>query len=142
MTEEERKIRKRLRQREASKRYYARNKDKKKEYAEDNKEHKKEYMKKWQKDNKEELNEYNRNWNRKNPHVYTAKTAKYRATKKNATPSWANLKAIREFYKKCPKGYHVDHIIPLNGKTVSGLHVESNLQYLTIEDNLSKSNKF
>lgn len=49
---------------------------------------------------------------------------------------------IKEFYANCPEGYEVDHIIPLRGVTVSGLHVISNLQYLLKEDNRVKSNKF
>ncbi len=56
-------------------------------------------------------------------------------------PKWANLEKIREIYKKSKKGYHVDHIIPLQGKNVSGLHVENNLQYLTATQNISKGNK-
>lgn len=62
--------------------------------------------------------------------------------KEHQTPSWANLESIKDMYLKCPDGYQVDHIIPLNGQLVSGLHVENNLQYLTIKDNLSKNNKY
>lgn len=61
---------------------------------------------------------------------------------RRATPKWANKKAILEFYKKRPKGFHVDHIIPINGKNVCGLHVQHNLQYLPATENLRKSNKF
>lgn len=59
-----------------------------------------------------------------------------------ATPSWADLNGIVEFYKARPPGYHVDHIIPLQGKLVSGLNVLNNLQYLTPTENCSKGNRF
>lgn len=48
---------------------------------------------------------------------------------------------IREFYSNCPRGYQVDHIIPLKGKIVSGLHVLANLQYLPTDANRRKKNK-
>lgn len=65
-----------------------------------------------------------------------------RALQQQRVPLWANLDSIKEFYAKCPDGYHVDHIIPLKGDLVSGLHVESNLQYLLAIDNIKKRNKF
>lgn len=67
--------------------------------------------------------------------------AKRRAEEKQAIPPWANLNKIKEIYDNCPKGYHVDHIFPLNGENSCGLHVENNLQYLTAEDNMKKGNK-
>ena len=77
-----------------------------------------------------------------NKKLINSYTAKRRAQKINATPKWASLKAIQDMYQNCPAGYHVDHIIPLNNDFVCGLHVIENLQYLLIEENLKKSNKF
>ena len=74
-----------------------------------------------------------------------AKTAKYRASKIQRTPVWLStdeVKQIDSFYKNCPEGYQVDHILPLQGELISGLHVLSNLQYLPIKENLSKNNKY
>jgi hypothetical protein len=65
-----------------------------------------------------------------------------KAEKLKRMPPWANKEAIKQFYRNCPAGYHVDHIIPLRGRKVSGLHVMENLQYLLAKENLSKGNKF
>lgn len=80
-------------------------------------------------------------WKKDNKETYNAYLASRKARVRKATPSWADLQALREFYFHCPEGYHVDHVIPLNGKYVSGLHIVSNLQYLPALDNLRKSNK-
>lgn len=58
------------------------------------------------------------------------------------TPPWADLDAITAFYAACPEGQNVDHILPLRGRKVSGLHVETNLQYLPAGQNKRKANKF
>ena len=72
----------------------------------------------------------------------TGRQSKYRCSKLNRTPKWADLLSIKYFYDKCPAGYHVDHIVPLQGELVSGLHVLNNLQYLIASENCSKSNNF
>ena len=79
-------------------------------------------------------------WQRNNPELMAARQAKYRALRKRAIPSWADLDAIRWFYLNRPPGYHVDHIIPLQSAVVCGLHVSRNLQYLPALENRKKSN--
>jgi hypothetical protein len=68
---------------------------------------------------------------------------KIRCQKLNRMPAWANEEAINEVFRTCSgDGFHIDHIIPLQGERVSGLHVENNLQKLTVKENCQKSNKF
>jgi hypothetical protein len=77
-------------------------------------------------------------------------SAKYRThytrlnqlSRQQQTPKWADLEKIKQFYLNRPTGFHVDHIIPIKGKSVSGLHVENNLQYLPADENMKKLNKF
>ena len=74
-----------------------------------------------------------------------SRQAKYKSSKLQRSPLWVSLEEeaqISLFYKNCPEGYHVDHDFPLQGELVSGLHVLSNLRYLTMEENCGKGNKF
>ena len=65
-------------------------------------------------------------------------------------PKWYDPKLVNKIYNECHKlnkiagfiKYHVDHIVPLQGKNVSGLHVQDNLQIILASVNLSKSNKY
>lgn len=61
---------------------------------------------------------------------------------KNRTPKWVDSNEVLIIYANCPKGLHVDHIIPLkgliDGRPVTGLHVPWNLQYLSSEENHKK----
>jgi hypothetical protein len=113
-----------------------------KQYYLNNKEKLKEKHKKYYSNNKEKIEKVKKQYRKKNAHILNALKAKRKALKLKATPKFANLEKIKEIYKNCPKGYHVDHIVPLVNKNVCGLHVEWNLQYLTASANLSKSNKF
>jgi len=77
-----------------------------------------------------------------------AKAAKRRANKLQAAPAWANKKYMSLWFKfakmeseRTGRKVHVDHIIPLKGVLVCGLHCEDNLQLLFSEENISKSNK-
>jgi len=65
-------------------------------------------------------------------------TAHYRCKIRNQTPAWADSQAIKDFYNNCPKGYEVDHIIPVSK---GGLHSMENLQYLPMSENRRKNNK-
>ena len=99
-----------------------------------------ELAKKHREQNYEKMLARTREWRAANKEYDAFRQATRRAIKQQRTPLWANLKKIEEIYANCPKGYHVDHVFPLKGKLVSGLHVETNLQYLPARENLAKRN--
>ena len=81
-------------------------------------------------------------WYSRNVPQQLAKFNEEKARKIQRIPAWADLNAIKNFYLNRPDGFHVDHIVPLCGKNVSGLHVIENLQYLPAKENLSKGNRY
>lgn len=96
-------------------------------------------------ENREKVRESKRKWSKANNKQVLAKTRKYQASKLNATPSWLTKEQLNEMvaiYVNCPEGYHLDHIVPLQGKNVKGLHVPWNLCYLPASENSRKSNKY
>jgi hypothetical protein len=83
-----------------------------------------------------------REWRKLNPGHRNALKSKYLADRAQRIPAWANMPELIAFYKNCPKGFHVDHVYPLRGKYVSGLHVLENLQYLPAVENMRKNNRY
>src|SRR5271165_3915827 len=100
--------------------------------------------------NKPRILEYNKFYYRNHVLKFTFKSAKYRAAKLKRTPHWLtqeHWKQIEAFYIEAKRltqvtgiPHEVDHIVPLQGKNVSGLHVPWNLQILTESQNCSKNN--
>jgi galactokinase len=91
-------------------------------------------------------------WAKENPDKVAEQSANKRATKLQRIPKWLSEEQknkIKEYYLTArilsnafDEEFHVDHIVPLRGKFVSGLHVPWNLTILTAQENMSKSNKF
>ena len=104
---------------------------------------------KWYQENREAEAAKAAEYQKANPDKCRAASAKRRAAKLQRTPAWVDLEAIEAVYAEARRlevldgiPRHVDHIIPLQGTVVSGFHIASNLQILTAQENLSKSNRF
>jgi hypothetical protein len=106
---------------------------------------------KWNKINPDKHRKYCISWQQKNLDKHCKNEAYRRSVKLNATPKWltiAQLREIEQYYidsayiqQLMQTEMHVDHIVPLRGENVCGLHVPWNLQILTRLDNQSKGNK-
>lgn len=130
--------------------HQAKNRDKllplKREWAKKNPEKNRAQSNAWQAANRERALEIQRRAKQKKATHYRAlgrvAAAKRRAAQLQRTPAWSDPKAIEAIYTACPSGMEVDHIVPLQGRTVSGLHVPNNLQYLTKSENSGKGAKW
>lgn len=87
-------------------------------------------------------------WRLANPAKAAAGVARYVAAKLRATPDWANPELVDAYYvladvltRTTGVQHHVDHVEPLRGKHVCGLHCEFNLQVLPAKVNISKNNR-
>lgn len=115
------------------------------EYYESNKDKVRERHKKWRQANEEIIKKYSKEYDLKFPEKNREKCRRYQAAKLKAVPAWITKEHIVEMqkiYANCPEGYEVDHIVPIQGKNVSGLHVPWNLQHLPLSENRSKRNKY
>lgn len=104
------------------------------------------------KQNKEKIDSRAREYAAKNPDWKAATCALRRARKLKATPSWLSeddFWMMEEIYglaqlrtKVTGIKYSVDHIVPLQGKNVRGLHVPWNLRVITASENSTKHNAY
>ena len=106
---------------------------------------------KYRNENQEAIRAYRKSPKRKADNKMRQKIKEIRKSHP-AVPNWLTLeqkKEIRKLHLKQRqirdtqnKEYHIDHIVPLNGETVCGLHVPWNLQRIPEKENLSKSNNW
>ena len=112
----------------------------------------KECYKEYYRNNTETIKKTQKKWFQANLDRHCASQQKRRASKLNATPSWLTFEQeqeIKNFYWLAKdlksftgEKYEVDHIVPLKGKTVCGLHVPWNLQVLPEDLNRQKNSAF
>lgn len=134
--------------REWEKRYAAELNEFRRQWARDHPESRRKSRAKWNDANRERIAKVNSAWQKANREACSAYWAAYHASKLNATPKWADLKAISRVYAEARRltketgiQHQVDHTVPLNGETVRGLHVVENLQILPASDNSRKGNR-
>lgn len=107
----------------------------------------------WKDKNPEKVKTYNakagKKWSQNNRGKRQSSIRARQISKLERTPLYADLCKISEFYALASKltietgiPHEVDHIVPLQGEFVSGLHVHTNLQILTREENRRKKNKW
>jgi len=123
----------------------------KKKYAEKNKEACNARVAAWREANKERMQEMRKTWAENNKHKILARTRRRQLAKIQRTPKWLSkddLWVIEEIYhlaalrtKILGFKWSVDHVLPLQGKLVSGLHTPMNLQVISLSENSSKGNR-
>lgn len=89
-----------------------------------------------------------RSHQKRNPTAYLEAVQRRTVATLRACPPWADHSAISQVYRTAAEltvetgiKHHVDHIIPLRGRNVCGLHIATNLRAIPAEENMLKSNK-
>jgi hypothetical protein len=119
-----------------------------KEWNKNNKKRKIQSSLEWRKNHPDKAYQATLRWLKNNPHKSALYRTQRRSRIQQAKVAWANEDVIKTLYEEARRlteesgiPHEVDHIVPLNSKTVCGLHCEDNLQILTKAQNLSKGNK-
>jgi hypothetical protein len=132
-----------LYQKEYGKRYAILNKDKIRKrrqiWNKKNKKKRSDYNRRWYKAHKKQKLAKNRQWAIAHSWLRRLSDLKQHTKRKKRIPVFGQI-GIITFYRKCSKTKVVDHVIPLCGEKVSGLHVRWNLQYMTKKKNSQKHN--
>lgn len=106
------------------------------------------YQKNQYRQNRGVIIDRTKHWQKQNPDKVNAISARRKAQKLQATPSWVDNEAVNSMYNLAflfnmtGINLHVDHIVPLQSDKVCGLHCEANLQLLPASDNISKGNRW
>jgi hypothetical protein len=129
---------------------HASNLEKQQQYQKENRDKYRQACKKWRSENPEKQRAAQSRWDKNNPHVNAASAMRYYTRKRQRCPKWLTREhhaQIESFYaearrltKETGAKHVVDHIVPLHGETVCGLHVPWNLQVLTATENIRKFN--
>lgn len=115
-------------------------------WYQENKHKKNESSRSWYLQNKDSVAKRSAEWLRSNPVKSRQINARKKAIKLRATPSWADSDLVTgmyeaaELFRRVGIRMEVDHIVPLKGKTVSGLHTHDNLQLMVSKKNAAKNN--
>lgn len=120
-------------------------------YAAQHRQHYRDLSRNWSQKNPDRRREHRRKWQRevRSSAQRRCDKARYRAAKKNRVPVWVDHSAIRQVYEERERieqetgiKHHVDHVLPLKGKHVSGLHVAQNLRVEPALYNKRKGNRY
>jgi hypothetical protein len=105
-------------------------------------------LKAWAAANPERYAEVRQRWYDENRALRNAYSAAWRRACREQTPPWADFEQMKVFYEEAVRlteatgvPHHVDHIIPLRGRNVRGLHVQTNLRVITATENVRKQNR-
>jgi hypothetical protein len=139
-------------QKEINRRFRTKHREKRNAYAKKYFKENREYFRMWDEQNKESRRNSSKKYRAENPDKQRAAEARRRASVLQALPEWDEeltqfvTEEAFDLAKRRKEitgfAWHVDHVVPLKGKNVCGLHVWNNFQVIPATENLKKGNKW